>query len=156
MCIDYRRLNKVAQKDHFPLMFIDQMLECLARHSYFCYLYGYSRFFQILIHPNDQEKTTFTCPSGTFTYRRMPLGLCNAPATFQRCIMSIFAYFLDEIMEVFMDDFSVCRSSFKNCLDNLERILERYVQVNLVLNWEKCHFTVTEGIVLRHNIKKVN
>ena len=82
MCIDYHRLNQATRKDHFPLPFIDQMLERLARHSFFCYLDGYSGFFQIPIHPDDQEKTTFTCPYGTFAYRRMPFGLCNAPATF--------------------------------------------------------------------------
>jgi len=80
MCIDYRKLNKATHKDHFPLPFIDQMLERLAKHSHFCYLDGYSGFFQIPIHPNDQEKTTFTCPFGTFAYRRMPFDLCNAPA----------------------------------------------------------------------------
>jgi len=94
MCIDYRKLNKATRKDHFPLPFIDQMLEILAKHSHFCYLDGYSRFFQIPIHPNDQEKTTFTCPFGTFAYRRMPFGLCNAPITFQRCMMSIFSDFV--------------------------------------------------------------
>lgn len=137
MCINYRRVNKVTLKDHFPLSFIDQILEHSARHSYFCYLDGYSGFFQIPIHPDDQEKTNFTCPYVTFSYRRMPFGLRDVPATFQRCMMSIFADFLDEIMEVFMDNFSVCGSSFKNCLDNLKRILERCVQVNMVLNWEK-------------------
>src|ERR1051325_5789167 len=128
------------------------MLERLAKHSYFCYLDGYSRFFQILIHPDDQEKTTFTCPYGTFTYRRMTFGLCNAPATFQRCMMSIFADFVDNIMEVFMDDSSVCGQSFEGCLSNLENVLERCVKVNLVLNWEKCHFMVREGIILGHVI----
>jgi hypothetical protein len=107
MCIDYRKLNKATRKDHFPLPFIDQMLERLAKHSHFCYLDGYSGFFQIPIHPDDQEKTTFTCPYGTFAYQRMPFGLCNAPATFQRCMMSIFADFIDDIMEVFMDDLSI-------------------------------------------------
>ncbi|XP_039685657.1 uncharacterized protein [Medicago truncatula] len=150
MCIDYRKLNTATRKDHFPLPFIDQMLERLARHSYLCYLDGYSGFFQIPIHPDDQEKTTFTCPYGTFAYRRMPFGLCNAPATFQRCVMAIFADFLEDILEVFMDDFSVCGSSFEDCLGNLEKVLERCVKVNLVLNWEKCHFMVREGIVLGH------
>ncbi|XP_058733004.1 uncharacterized protein LOC131604588 [Vicia villosa] len=150
MCIDYRKLNKATRKDHFPLPFIDQMLERLAKHSHFCYLDGYSGFFQIPIHPDDQEKTTFTCPYGTFAYRRMPFGLCNAPATFQRCMMAIFADFLDGIMEVFMDDFSVCGGSFETCLENLEMVLKRCVSVNLVLNWEKCHFMVRQGIVLGH------
>jgi hypothetical protein len=82
MCIDYRKLNSATRKDHFPLPFIDQMLERLAKHSFFCYLYGYGDFFQISIHHDDQDKTTFTCLYGTFAYRRMPFGLCNAPATF--------------------------------------------------------------------------
>ena len=150
MCIDYRKLNKATQKDHFPLPFIDQMLERLAKHSHFYYLNGYSGFFQIPIHPDDQEKTTFTCPYGTFAYQRMSFGLCNAPATFQRCMMSIFADFIDDIMEVFMDDFSVCGQSFEGCLSNLEMVLKRCVKVNLVLNWEKGHFMVRQGIVLGH------
>ncbi|XP_068344154.1 uncharacterized protein, partial [Pyrus communis] len=84
---------------------------------------GYSGYNQIVIAPDDQEKTTFTCPFGTFAYRRMPFGLCNAPATFQRCMVSIFSDFVEKIIEVFMDDFSVFGSSFDNCLDNLTLIL---------------------------------
>ena len=125
MCIDYRKLNAAIRKYHFPLPFIDQMLERFANHQYYCFLDGYSRFFQILIHPDDQEKTTFTCPYGTFAYRRMPFGLCNASATFQRCMMSIFTDMIEDFMEVFMDDFSVYGSSFKNCLNNLCKILAR-------------------------------
>ncbi|CAM8957907.1 unnamed protein product [Rhodiola kirilowii] len=103
MCIDYRKLNKATKKDHFPIPFIDQMLERLAGHDYFCFLDGYSGFYQIPILPNDQGKTTFTCPYGTFAFRRMPFG----------CI-----------------------------------------KTNLVLNWEKCHFMVQEGIVLGHLVSK--
>ncbi|XLU18238.1 hypothetical protein S245_054304 [Arachis hypogaea] len=83
MCIDYRRLNTATRKDHFPLPFIDQMLERLAGHDYYCFLDGYSGYNQIAVDPQDQEKTAFTCPSGVFAYRRMPFGLCNAPATFR-------------------------------------------------------------------------
>ena len=150
MCIDYRKLNKSTRKDHFPLPFIDQILERLASHRHYCFLDGYSGFFQIPIHPDDQEKTTFTCPFGTFAYRRMPFGLCNAPSTFQRCMMAIFSDMLESTIEVFMDDFSVCGSSFDICLMNLEKVLKRCQEVNLVLNWEKCHFMVDDGIVLGH------
>ena len=99
MCIDYRKLNKATRKDHFPLPFIDQVLERLANFFYFCYLDRLSGFYQIPIHPEDQSKTTFICPYGTFTFRRMPFRLCNAPATFQRCMFSIFSDLLDDCVE---------------------------------------------------------
>jgi len=150
MCIDYRKLNKATRKDHFPFPFINQMLERLAKNSYFCYLDGYSGFFQIPIHPNDQEKTTFTCPYGTYAYRRMPFGLCNAPATFQRCMMVIFSYFIEDIMGVFMDDFSVYGITFDHFFKNLSKVLQICEDMNLVLNWEKSHFMVQEGVVLGH------
>ncbi|GJW36685.1 reverse transcriptase domain-containing protein [Tanacetum coccineum] len=101
------------------------MLERLARNEYYCFLDGFSGYFQIPIDPLDQEKTTFTCPYGTFAYRHMPFGLCNAPGTFQRCMVAIFHDMIEKTMEVFMDDFS-----------------------------EKCHFMVKEGIVLGHKISK--
>ncbi|GJZ21999.1 reverse transcriptase domain-containing protein [Tanacetum coccineum] len=107
VCIDYRKLNEAIRKDHFPLPFMDQMLERLAGNQYYYFLDGFSGYFQIPIDPKDQEKTTFTCPYGTFAYRRMPFGLCNAPGTFQRCMMAIFHDMIEKTMEVFMDDFSV-------------------------------------------------
>jgi hypothetical protein len=82
VCIDYRKLNAATRKDHFPLPFIDHMVKRLAGHKYYCFLDGYSGYNQVLVDPEDQEKTTFTCPFGTFAYRRMPFGLYNAPVTF--------------------------------------------------------------------------
>ncbi|RVW78206.1 Retrovirus-related Pol polyprotein from transposon 17.6 [Vitis vinifera] len=107
VCIDYRRLNSVTRKDYFPLPFMDQVLERISGHPFYYFLDGYSGYFQIEIDLEDQEKTTFTCPFGTFAYRRMPFGLCNAPATFQRCMLSIFSDMVERIMEVFMDDITV-------------------------------------------------
>jgi len=150
VCIDYRKLNAATRKDHFPLPFIDQMLERLAGRSHYCCLDGFSGFFQVPVAPEDQEKTTFTCPFGTFAYRRMPFGLCNAPATFQRCMVSIFSDFVEEIIEVFMDDFTVYGNSFNECLTNLTKVLKRCIESNLVLNYEKCHFMVDQGLILGH------
>ena len=91
-----RRLNPImkevgTRKDHFPLPFVDQMLEKVVGHEFYCFLDGYSRYNQIDIALEDQEKTTFTCPFGTFAFRKMPFGLCIAPGTFQRCLMGIFS-----------------------------------------------------------------
>nr|GEX79909.1 reverse transcriptase domain-containing protein [Tanacetum cinerariifolium] len=125
VCIDYCKLNEATRKDHFPLPFMDQMLERLAGNEYYCFLDGLLGYFQISIDLKDQEKTTFTCPYGKFAYCRMPFGLCNAPGTFQRCMMAIFHDMIEKTMEVFMDDFS-----------------------------EKSHFMVKEGIVPSHKISK--
>ncbi|KAF5755478.1 putative nucleotidyltransferase, Ribonuclease H [Helianthus annuus] len=136
VCIDYRKLNDATHKDHFPLPFIDKILERLAGQQFYCFLDGFSCYFQIPIAPEDQDKTTFTCPYGTYAYRRMPFELCNAPATFQRCMVAIFQDMIETSME------------------NLERMLKRCMEMKLMLNWEKCHFTVTEGIVLGHKISR--
>ncbi|KAG9442621.1 hypothetical protein H6P81_018475 [Aristolochia fimbriata] len=154
VCIDYRKLNSASRKDHFPLPFIDQMLERLAGNKFYCFLDGYSGYFQIPIALEDQEKTTFTCPYETFAYRRMPFGLCNAPATFQRCMIAIFHDFIEKFMEIFMDDFTLYGLTFETCLKNLDLVLARCEERNLVLNWEKCHFMVKEGIVLGHKISE--
>ncbi|GJX76559.1 reverse transcriptase domain-containing protein [Tanacetum coccineum] len=154
VCIDYRKLNEATCKDHFPLPFMDQMLERLAGNEFYCFLDGFSGYFQIPIEPKDQEKTTFTCPYGTFAYRRMPFGLCNAPGTFQRCMMAIFHDMIEKTMEVFMDDFSVFGDSFSSCLANLDKMLKRCEDTKLALNWEKSHFMVKEGIVLGHKISR--
>ena len=150
MCIDYRKLNVVTRKDHFPFPFLDQILERVARHPYYCFLYGYCGYYQIPIALEDQENTIFTCPFGTFAFRRMPFGLCNAPATFQRCMLSLFNDMVEHCLEVFMDDLPIFGKSFDNYLENLEKVLTRCEEKGLILNWEKCHYMVTSGIVLGH------
>ncbi|GJV10490.1 reverse transcriptase domain-containing protein [Tanacetum coccineum] len=154
VCIDYRKLNDVTRKDHFPLPFMDQMLERLAGNEYYCFLDNFSGYFRIPIDPHDQEKTTFKCPYGTLAYRRMPFGLCNAPGTFQRCMMAIFHDMIEKTMEVFMNDFSVFGNSFGSCLSHLDKMLKRCENTNLCLNGEKSYFMVKEGIVLGHKISK--
>ena len=154
VCIDYRKLNVVIRKNHFPLPFIDQVLERVSGHPFYYFLDGYSRYFQIEIAVEDQEKTTFTCSFGTYTYRRMTFGLCNAPTTFQICMFSIFSDMVERIMEVFMDNIIIYGSTFDEFLVNLKAVLNRCIEKDLVLNWEKCHFMVHQGIVLGHIISK--
>nr|GEV05077.1 reverse transcriptase domain-containing protein [Tanacetum cinerariifolium] len=99
VCIDYQKLNDATRKDHFSLPFMVQMLERLARNEFFCFLDGFSGYFQIPIDPQDQEETTFTCLYGTFAYRCMPFGLCNASCTFQRYMMAILYDMIEKTME---------------------------------------------------------
>ena len=110
------------------------MLDSLVGHPHYCFLDGYFGYNQIVMAPEDQEKTTFTCPYGTFAFRKMPFGLCNAPATFKRCMMPMFSDLVEEDMEIFIDDFSVYGSSFEKCLQNLETVLQRCQDKNLALN----------------------
>ncbi|RDX73600.1 Retrovirus-related Pol polyprotein, partial [Mucuna pruriens] len=134
---------RATHEDHFPLPFIDQVLEKLPGKSHYYFLDGFSGYMQIHIALEDQHKTTFTCPFSTFAYSRMPFGLCNALST-------IFSDLLQDYMEVFMDDFMVYANSFDACLGNLSKVLKRCIDTNLVLNFEKCHFMVIEGFVLGH------
>nr|GEU46493.1 reverse transcriptase domain-containing protein [Tanacetum cinerariifolium] len=130
VCIDYHKLNEAIHKDHFPLLFMDQMIEILAGNKYYCFLNGFSGYFQIPIDPKDQEKTTFTC------------------------MMAIFYDMIDKTMEVFMDDFLIFRNTFDTCLSHLENMLKWCEDTNLCLNLEKSYFMVKEGIVLGHKISK--
>ncbi|XP_069144452.1 uncharacterized protein [Solanum lycopersicum] len=119
---------------------MEQMLDRLAGKGWYYFLDGYSGYNQISIATEDQEKTTFTCPYWTFAFKRMPFGLCNAPTTFQRYMMSIFHDMVEETIEMFMDDFSVVGDSFERCLSHLSDVLKRCEDCNLVLNWEKCFY----------------
>nr|GEY71040.1 reverse transcriptase domain-containing protein [Tanacetum cinerariifolium] len=154
VCIDYRKLNEATRKENFPLPFIYQLLERLTGNQYYCFLDGFFGYFLIPIDPKDQEKTTFICPYGMFAYHLRPFGLCNAPDTFQRCMMAIFHDMIKKTMEVFMDDFLVFKNSFQSSLSHLETMLKRCKETNHFLNWEKSHFMVKEGIVLDHKIFK--
>ncbi|XP_049406179.1 uncharacterized protein LOC125869784 [Solanum stenotomum] len=131
-----------------------QMLDRLAGKGWYCFLDGYFGYNQISIAPEDQEKTTFTCPYGIFVFKRMPFVLCNAPTTFQRCMMSIFSDMVEDTLEVFMDDFSVVGDTFDDYLFNLCRALQRCEEANLVLNWEKCHFMGKKGMVLGNKVSQ--
>ena len=148
VCIDYRELNAATKKDHFTLPFVNQVLDNLAGKKYFSFLDGFSGYNQIQIAPEDQDKTTFTCPWGTFSYFFLPFGLCNAPATFQRAVISIFSDISADYLEVYMDDFTTYGQTFEEAKENLDKVLQRCKEYNLSLNSEKCFIMMQEGVVL--------
>ncbi|GJY12952.1 reverse transcriptase domain-containing protein [Tanacetum coccineum] len=154
VCIDYVKLNDATHKDHFRLPLMDQMLERLAGNEFYYFLDGFLGISKNLSIPKTKKKTTFTCPFGTFAYRRMPFGLCNALGTFQRFMVAIFHDMIEKTMEVFMDDFLVFGDSFSFFLSHRDMMLKRSEDTNLVLNWEKCNFMVKDGIVFGHKISK--
>ena len=120
--------------------------------SYYYTDNGYSGFSQIPIRPEYQEKTTFTCPYDTYAYHRMPFGLCNGPPSFQKCVYEVFPDYIEKIIEVFMDNFYVRGTSFDYCLYNLTKIMQRCEEIGFVLNWEKSHFMVIEGVLFGHRV----
>ncbi|RVW45814.1 Retrovirus-related Pol polyprotein from transposon 17.6 [Vitis vinifera] len=102
VCTHHIYMEEEAKPIRQPQRRLNPHMQEMVRvsgHPFYCFLDGYSRYFQIEIDVEDQEKTTFTCPFGTYAYRRMPFGLCNAPATFQRCMLSIFSDMVERIME---------------------------------------------------------
>ncbi|XP_075483714.1 uncharacterized protein LOC142523868 [Primulina tabacum] len=133
VCMDYRKLNDATCKDHFPLPFIDQMLERFAGHKFYCFLDGYSGYNRITIAPEDKEKITFTYPYGTFSFIRIPYGIFNSPAIFQRCMTAIFHDMSENFLEIFVDDFSIFGETFDECLQNLNLVLMRCEETNLLV-----------------------
>ena len=129
-CVDFRELNKATLRDYFPLPFIDQVLDTLSGKKYFSFLDGYSGYNQIQITLEDQDKTTFTCPWGTFAYRVLPFGLCNALATFQRVVLGIFSDLIQDCVEIYIDDFTTYRDEYYQALYNLEKVLTRCQDTN--------------------------
>ena len=153
VCIDYRRLNKATQKDHFPLPFVNQILDEVAGHELYTFLDGYSGYNQVSIHPDDYHKTAFTTPWGTFIYVVMPFGLCNAPSAFQRVMTSIFFDLLHKSMSVFIDDFSTQTSAI-NHYAMLRECFERCRQNRLSLNPAKVYLGVQKGVLLGYVVSK--
>ncbi|RVW76368.1 Retrovirus-related Pol polyprotein from transposon 297 [Vitis vinifera] len=144
VCIDYRKLNAVTRKDHFPLPFIDQVLERVSGHPFYCFLDGYSGYFQIEIDVEDQEKPLYMS-IWNICLQKNAFCLCNAPATFQRCMLSIFSDMVKRIMEVFMDDITVYGGTYEECLINLEAVLHRCIEKDLGAQLGKMSFY---GVVL--------
>jgi hypothetical protein len=123
ICVDLQELNKATLKDYFPLPFIHKVLDTLSGNKYFSFLDVYNGHNQIIIAPEDHEKTTFTCPWGTYAYRVLPFGLCNSPTTFQRVVLGIFADLIHDCLELYMDDFTVYGNTYQEALYNIKKVL---------------------------------
>eukprot|EP00253_Pinus_taeda_P001611 PITA_01611 len=120
----------------------------------FSFLDGFSGYNQIQICSEDQDKTTFTCPWGTFAYNVLLFGLCNSPATFERAVLSIFAKLVHDVVEIYMDDFAPYGCDFQEALSNLRKVLQKCIKMNLSLNPEKIEFLMTVGAMLGHSISQ--
>jgi hypothetical protein len=132
-------LNDATQKDHYPLPFVDAILDLVAGHRVYSFLDGHASYTQVQIRPEDQLKTTFITDWGTFASTRMPFGLCNGPKTFQRIMMVIFQEFLGKGPEIFIDDFYIFRSDEEH-LNHLSQNFNKYLEARLYLHPEKCFF----------------
>jgi hypothetical protein len=136
VCINCKALNKVTKKDHYPLSFCEEILEEVAGHEMYTFRDGYRGYHQVKIAPEDQLKTTFTTPWGTFCYIVMPFGLCNAPGTFQRLMNKVFEPFLGLFLRVFINDFGVY-SDRASHLTKLELVFQCLDGLGMTLNPEK-------------------
>lgn len=148
----YKELNKYTKKFHFSLPFIDQVLDGIARKKFFSFQDGFSSYNQIHVNPKDQHKTTFACPRGIFSYRVLPFGLCNAPATFQSAVLRIFIELVHDSIEIYMDDFTPYGCDFLEDLSNSRKVLNKCIKMNLSLSSEKFEILMNAVIVLSHSI----
>ena len=152
LCCDYRRLNSVTRKDSFPLPRIDECLDALGGAKYFTTLDLASGYHQVAMADSDKAKTAFTCPFGLYEYSRMPFGLCNAPATFQRLMNASMHDFIFRILLVYLDDLLVYDGTFESHLKSLEKVYLRLQQIGVRLNPEKCQFGYFLVCFLGHTV----
>ena len=115
---------------------------------------GFSSYNQILVHPKDQEKTTFTTPWGTFMYSKMPFGLINAGATFQRAMDISFLEERDKFVVIYLDDITVFSKNDQKHIQHLERVFQKCMKFGVSLNPQKYHFALEEEKLLGHIISK--
>ena len=153
-CVDYRKLNKITKRDAYPLPRIDEILDSLGKAKWFTSLDLASGYWQVEMNSDDKEKTAFTTKQEIFEFNVMPFGLTNAPATFQRLMDHLFYDIKDKYILVYLDDVNIFSTTYKEHLEHLREILERFRQANLKLNMEKCHFCQKELAFLGHIVSK--
>jgi hypothetical protein len=150
LCIDYRRLNDVTVKDAHPLPRIDDTLDALQGNTYFTALDLHSGYWQVAMNELDKSKTAFTCPQGLYQFNTMPMGLCNAAATFQRLMQHVLRDLQWKTLVVYLDDVVVFGKTFEEMLTNLATVFERFELAGLTLRFTKCNFAQTSLKILGH------
>jgi hypothetical protein len=150
LCVDFRNLNKCSKKDNYPLPKMEHLLQIISGATVMSFLDGFSGYNQISVHPDDQEKTAFTTPWGTFMYTKMPFGLMNVGATFQRAMDIAFMGEKDKFVLIYLDNIIVYSSSHEEHLHHLKRVFLKCRQFGISLNPKKSHFSLKKGKLLSH------
>ena len=154
VCVDFRDLKKASPKDDFPLPHIDMLIDSTVGHPMLSFMDGFSGYNQILMAPEDMEKTSFIIEWGTYCHRVMPFGLKNAGATYQRVATTLFHDMMHRDVKVYVDDMIVKSRDRADHLAALQRFFERIRQFILKLNPKKCPFGVTYGKLLGHIVSE--
>lgn len=152
LCVDYRRLNAKTRRDAFPLPRIEESLDALSGAEFFSTIDLASGYHQVAVHEKDRDKTAFTTPFGLYEYLRMPFGLCNAPATFQRLMQATMSDLVFQIVLIYLDDLLVFSSTFQDHIVRLETVLKRLRDTGLKVKVEKCHFLQPKVKFLGHEV----
>jgi ribonuclease HI len=154
LCVDFRNLNKSSLKDNYPLPKMDHVLEKVVGANRMSMIDGFSGYNQIAVNEKDKEKTAFTTPWGTFMYEKMPFGLMNAGATFQRAMDIAFVGERDRFVVIYLDDLTVFSKSDEDHLIHLQQTFEKCRKFGLSLNPKKSHFAMQEGKLLGHIVSR--
>jgi hypothetical protein len=150
LCVEFRNLNKCSKKDNYPLPKMEHLLQRISGATVMYFLDGLSGYNQIFVHPDDQEKTAFTTPWDTFMYTKMPFGLMNVGATFQRAMDIAFVGEKDKFVLIYLDDITVYSNSHEEHLKHLKRVFRKCRQFRISLNPKKSHFSLKKGKLLGH------
>lgn len=152
LCVDYRKLNQKTIKDAFPLPRIDESFDALQGAKFFSTIDLASGYHQVSVKESDRHKTAFTTPFGIFEHLRMPMGVCNGPATFQRLMQTTMSDLIFQIMLVYLDDILLFSKSFTQHLERLDAVLKRLQDTGLKVKIEKCHFLQQKVKFLGHQV----